>query len=197
MVYIPGTSKKVGYAIDQRTSCVWSGNTFYNGNAGVCYIIWQIVNPIFGRWRHKSRSKYLDNSGTTSIDINSSSYCECYTEAKEPHIKVCSTQDDITQMRLVICGFNFDSKHKANLLIDVPGKGSFWIRNIPVDRHGKFQAVWTMADCSNVPTSISGYEFTGQSPSKSNCRLRRLAVVLHQQLLLLVKPTGFSSNFVS
>ena len=118
------------------------------------------------------------------------------SEAKGPHIKVCSMQDDITQMRLVICGFNFDSKHKANLLIDVPGKGSFWIRNIPVDRHGKFQAVWTMADCSNVPTSISGYEFTGSKPIKVKLQITSFGSCPAPTTTPAVKPAGFSSDFV-
>ena len=36
------------------------------------------LNPFTSNWRHKSHSKYFDYSGSTSIDTNSSSYCDCY-----------------------------------------------------------------------------------------------------------------------
>ncbi len=118
--------------------------------------------------------------------------------AKEPHIRVCSTQTNIAPMQLIICGFNFDSKHKANLLVDVPGKGSFWIRTIPVDRHGKFQAVWSMADCSNVPTSISGYETTGTGAEhiKVKLQITSFGSCPVSTTASAVKPSGFLSNFV-
>jgi len=118
------------------------------------------------------------------------------SEAKGPHIKVCSTQTNITQMQLVICGFHFDSKHKANLLFDMPDKGSFWIRAISVDRHGKFQVGWTIADCSNVPTFIYGYEFTGSKLIKVKLPITSFGSCPEPTTTSVVKPSGFSSNFV-
>jgi len=79
-------------------------------------------------------------------------------EAKGPEINVCSTQANIDQLRLVICGSNFDSTHKANLFVYMPGKIPVLYRNIPVDKLGKFQIGWKIADCGNVPTYIIGYE---------------------------------------
>ena len=81
-------------------------------------------------------------------------------EAKEPHMKVCSTQADIELSHLVICGSNFDSTHKAILVVDVPGKKLISYRNILVDKHGKFQIGWKIADCENMPTIIYGSEVT-------------------------------------
>jgi hypothetical protein len=83
---------------------------------------------------------------------------------KEPYIKVCSTQSDIDQLRLIICGDNFDSTHKATLIAYVPGKNLLWLRNIPVDKHGTLQVGWIIADCGNVPTFIYGYEVTSLKP---------------------------------
>jgi len=89
-------------------------------------------------------------------------------EAKEPQIKVCSTQANIDQMRLVICGSNFDITHKATLAVSVPDKKPILYRSILVDKHGKFQFGWKIADCGNVPSLISGYEVTSpkQIPAK-------------------------------
>jgi hypothetical protein len=86
------------------------------------------------------------------------------TEGKEPHIKVCSTQDNIAQLQLVICGFHFDNTHKVILFVSIPGKRPILYRNIPVDKHGKFQIGWKIADCGNVPTIIYGYEVTSSKP---------------------------------
>jgi hypothetical protein len=99
------------------------------------------------------------------------------SEAKEPQIKICSTQANIDKMRLVICGSNFDSTHKVILLVYVPGKRPIMYRDIPVDKHGKFQIGWKIIDCGNVPTFINGYEAASsksisaklQITSFSNC----------------------------
>jgi len=85
-------------------------------------------------------------------------------ETKEPQIKVCSTQANIDQMRLVICGSNFDSTHKVILFVYVPGKKPILYRNIAVDKQGKFQIGWKFADCGNVPTFISSYDVTSSKP---------------------------------
>ena len=94
----------------------------------------------------------------TATDVVSSG---ATPEAKEPYIKVCSTKGNIAQLKLVICGFSFDSMHKAVLFIDVPGKEVFWLPNIPVDKHGKFHVAWNIANCGNMPIIIYGYEATG------------------------------------
>jgi hypothetical protein len=85
-------------------------------------------------------------------------------ETKEPHIKVCSTQANIDQLRLVICGFHFDSTHKITLVVYVPGKRSFRLRNIAVDKHGELKIGWIIADCRDVPTIINGYEEPSSKP---------------------------------
>jgi hypothetical protein len=86
------------------------------------------------------------------------------SETKEPHIKICSTQANIAQLRLDICGFHFVSAHKATLIAYVPGKKLIWLRNIAVDKYGKFQIGWYLADCASVPTMIYGYEVTSSKP---------------------------------
>ena len=64
---LPATSKKVGCAMDQRTCCIWSGNTFYNGNAGVCEFSGNIVKSIHRQTGGTSHiQNTLTSSGTTS-----------------------------------------------------------------------------------------------------------------------------------
>ena len=118
------------------------------------------------------------------------------SEAKGPHIKGCSTQANITQMRLVICGFHFDSKHKATMVVYVPGKGSFSIHAISVDRHGNFQVGWTISDCSNVPTFIYGYGSTGTKFIKFKLQIKSFGSCPVPTTTPVAKPTGFSRNFV-
>jgi hypothetical protein len=86
------------------------------------------------------------------------------SNAKEPQLEVCSTQANIDQLRLVICGSNFNGFHEATLVVYVPGKKLTWFRNIPVDKHGNLQFEWKIKDCGNVPTFIYGYEVTDSKP---------------------------------
>lgn len=118
------------------------------------------------------------------------------SEAKEPRIKVCSTQNDITQMRLVICGFNFDSKHKATLVVYVPGKRPISYRNILVDKHGKFQIEWKIADCGNVPTFIFGYESAGTKSIKVKLQITSFGSCTVPTTFPLLNSSRFSPDFV-
>jgi hypothetical protein len=86
------------------------------------------------------------------------------SNAIESYLEVCSTQANIDQLRLVICGSNFDRFHHATLVVFVPGKKPIWFRNIPVDKHGKLQVGWKITDCGDVPTFIYGYEVTSSKP---------------------------------
>ena len=133
---------------------------------------------------------------TSTSGVNPTTTAIVTPTAKEPHIKVCSTQTNITQMRLVICGFHFDSKHKATMVVYVPGKTPIWIRAIPVDRHGKFQVEWTIADCSNVPTFIYGYEFTGTKFIKFKLQMTSFGSCPVPTTTPVAKTSGFLPNFV-
>jgi hypothetical protein len=75
-----------------------------------------------------------------------------------PYIEVCSTSANIAQRRLVICGYNFDSTHKAILFAS--GKKPMLQINLHVDQHGKFQFGWIIVTCSYLPTIINAYEVT-------------------------------------
>ncbi len=88
---------------------------------------------------------------------------EVTPEAKAPHIKVCSTKENIAQLKLAICGFSFDSTHKAILLFYVLSKQAFLLRKTAVDKHGKFRVELNIADCGNMPTYILGYEATNST----------------------------------
>ncbi len=76
----------------------------------------------------------------------------------KPYLTVCSTSANIAQWRLVICGYNFDTAHKAVLF--AAGKKPMWQINLHVDQHGKFQFGWIIDNCSNLPTIIYSYEVT-------------------------------------
>lgn len=113
--------------------------------------------------------------------------------AKAPYIKVCSTQANIAQLQLAICGFSFDSMHKAYLLFYAPGKGVFWLRNITVDLHGNFYVVWNITDCRNLPISIYGYEATSSTPIRASLHIKSFGACIPSQTPV-VKPSMFSPN---
>jgi hypothetical protein len=115
--------------------------------------------------------------------------------AKEPYLKVCSTQANIDQLRLVICGFNFDRFHHATLVVFVTGKKPIWFRNIPVDQHGKFQVGWQIADCGNVPTFIYGYEVTSSKPIIVKLQITSFGICHAPTTTPVAKPSGFSRKF--
>ncbi len=115
--------------------------------------------------------------------------------ANGPHIKDCSTQGSIAEMRLVICGFHFDSKHKATLIGYVSGKRSFWTRYIPVDKHGKFQVEWIIADCSNLPILIFAYE-ASPKPIEVKLQITSFGNCPAITPTPVGKPFGFSPNIV-
>ena len=117
------------------------------------------------------------------------------SEVKWPYMTVCSTQADIAQLRLVICGFQFDSMHKATLAVFVPGKRSFWLRNIPIDNYGTFQIGWRIADCGNVPTVIFGYEVNSSKPNYSRLEITSFGNCTAQTPNSVVGQSGVSSNF--
>ena len=104
------------------------------------------------------QSNATATANATATDVVSSG---ATPEAQEPYIKVCSTKGNIAQLKLVICGFNFDGMHKAVLFFYVPGKEVFWLPNIPVDKHGKLHVAWNIANCGNMPIIIYGYEASG------------------------------------
>ena len=82
------------------------------------------------------------------------------------------------------------------MVVYVPGKTPIWIRAISVDRHGKFQVGWTVADCSNVPTFIYGSEFTGSKLIKVKLQITSFGSCPEPTTTAVAKPSGFSSNFV-
>jgi hypothetical protein len=82
---------------------------------------------------------------------------------KQPYITVCSTTNNVAQLQLVICGFSFDSMHKAMLFFYVPGKSAFWLHNIPIDKLGNFHIMLNVVNCGNLPTFIFGYEATSST----------------------------------
>ena len=116
-------------------------------------------------------------------------------QVKEPYIKVCSTQSDIDQFRLVICGDNFDSTHKATLIAFVPGRNLLWSRDIPVDKQGKLQVRWMIADCGNVPTFIYGYEVTSLKPIIVKLQITSFGNCPAPTTTPVAKPSGSSPNF--
>lgn len=74
----------------------------------------------------------------------------------KPYLTMCSTPANIAQLRLVICGYNFDSLHKV--VVFASGKKSISQFIQHVDQHGKFQFGLTIVTCSNLPITISSYE---------------------------------------
>jgi hypothetical protein len=74
------------------------------------------------------------------------------------YITICSTSTDIVQLRLVICGSNFEAGHKVSLFAIVSRKQSFMRLNLLVDNQGNFQVGWNVVNCGNLPSIIFTYE---------------------------------------
>ncbi|HYX48097.1 MAG TPA: hypothetical protein VE843_00010 [Ktedonobacteraceae bacterium] len=133
---------------------------------------------------------------TSTPGVNVTATATRTSGAKEPHMKVCSTPADVAHMRLVICGSHFVSKHKITLIVSVPGKQSFSIQSIPVDTMGTFQVGLPLAACSNVPAVLDAYEKAGPKLIKVELQIRSFGSCSLPTATPVVKPSGFSSNFV-
>jgi len=71
-----------------------------------------------------------------------------------PTIFECMTNNDKAAHRLRICGKNFKSGSRVELVIQF-GDGSSKTRHpVRVDASGKFQDVWSISSCKDVPTII-------------------------------------------
>jgi hypothetical protein len=175
-------------------------------------ILFTMAMLVFAKFSGGSLNPFSHTGGTNTVqpvmtmavpphtaatsDANVTATVTVTPGVKEPHMRICSTSTNITQMRLVICGFNFDSMRKASLLVYVPGKGFFWLHAILVDRHGKFQVGWTIADCSNVPTFIYGYEVTNSKPIKVKLQITSFGRCPGSTTTPGANPSGVSPNFV-
>jgi hypothetical protein len=117
------------------------------------------------------------------------------SNAKVPYLKVCSTQANIDQLRLVICGSNFDRFHHATLVVFVPGKKPIWFRNIPVDQYGKLQVGWKITDCGYVPAFIYGFEVTGSKPIIVKLQITSFGSCTVPTTTPITIPSRFSRKF--
>ena len=117
------------------------------------------------------------------------------SKANEPYLEVCSTQANIDQMRLVICGSNFNRFHQVTLFVFTSGKKPTLLRNIPVDKQGKLQFGWKITDCGSVPTSIYAYEVTSTKPILVKLQITSFGSCPAPTTTPAAKPPGFSSKF--
>lgn len=126
------------------------------------------------------------------------------TPATGPYLEVCSTPDNITHLRLVICGHNF--KAGFNVTLIALGKSSMWFGKsptwlliLPVDKQGNFQASWNIANCGNLPVLILAYEKTNAKPVSA--RLQNISFGNCPLLTPTVGPwgsiPGIYRNFLS
>jgi hypothetical protein len=165
-----------------------SGRSFnpfsFNGSTGPGQNIATVAIP-----SHSTSTKEASLTATAIVTPGGSS------KAKEPYLEVCSTQANIAQLRLVICGSNFNRFHQATLIVYVSGKKLTWFRNIPVDKHGKLQFTWKITDCRNVPTLIYGYEVTSSKPIIVKLQITSFGSCPAPTTRPEAKPSGFSRKF--
>src|SRR5579863_1440978 len=76
------------------------------------------------------------------------------TGTSKPFVKVCSTQAELAQSQLYICGYNFKAGDKVALIEFVPGNGIRVKSVLLADVHGSFSVVWTITNCRTVPSNI-------------------------------------------
>ena len=70
-----------------------------------------------------------------------------------PYIALCSTPDDIAQLRMRICGHNFSPGDKIALVVDIAGSAPKQRHPVLVDAKGNFQDSFIINNC-DVPLAI-------------------------------------------
>jgi hypothetical protein len=111
----------------------------------------------------------------------------------KPYLTMCSTPANISQWRLVICGYNFDTAHKVMLFAS--GKKPMLQINLHVDQHGKFQFGWTIVNCSNLPTTIYSYEVTNSKPIDVKLQITSFGSCPAPTTTPIVGSSGVSPNY--
>lgn len=92
-----------------------------------------------------------------------------------PYIEVCSTPADVAQLRLVICGHNFEAGHKVTLVATSPEWVSIQQRVALVDKQGTFQVWWYVYNCRNLPTTIFAYEIGNGNAKPISTKLQNIS----------------------
>ena len=126
---------------------------------------------------------------TPDLDLTDTAGTTPALTPTKAYIKVCSTPADIVQRRLVICGYNFETAHKATLLAF--GKKPMLQSNLPVDQHGTFQFGWNIVNCSNLPTIIYSYEATSSKPIYAKLQITSFGSCPEPTSTPIAGPPGF------
>lgn len=78
----------------------------------------------------------------------------------KPVIWVCSSNADLAQSRLRICGKNFKMGEKVIVLEVLPNSGRRWALLTTADAYGDISGAWTIPNCRSVPTWVFAYDIT-------------------------------------
>lgn len=81
----------------------------------------------------------------------------------KPAIWICSSNGDLAQSRLRICGKNFKAEDKV-IIFEVLPDGSSRVDLLAVaDAHGYFSGAWTIPNCHSIPVAIFADDTTHAS----------------------------------
>ncbi|MEO8973860.1 MAG: hypothetical protein ABI406_19915 [Ktedonobacteraceae bacterium] len=78
-------------------------------------------------------------------------------DTSKPVIWICSSNADLAQSRLRICGKNFKAGDKVTILEALPGIGYKVGMQAIADAHGSINGAWTIQNCHSVPSALFAY----------------------------------------
>lgn len=82
------------------------------------------------------------------------------TGTAKPVIWICSSNGDLAQSRLRICGKNLKAGDRV-IIFEVLPNGSSRVGMLAIaDSHGSFTGAWTIPNCHSVPIAIFAYDAT-------------------------------------
>jgi hypothetical protein len=80
--------------------------------------------------------------------------------SSKPVIWICSSNADLAQSRLRICGKNFKAGDKVLILEVFANIGRKWGVWTTVDAHGTISGAWTIQNCHSVPVGVFAFDET-------------------------------------
>jgi anti-sigma factor RsiW len=82
---------------------------------------------------------------------------------RKPTIRLCTTHADKAQSRMRVCGANFPTGDKVQLVVHLASGGARTRHPVLVDAQGRFQDAWVVAKCKDVPIAIDVQDETAST----------------------------------
>lgn len=78
----------------------------------------------------------------------------------KPVIWICSSNADLAQSRLLICGKNFKAGDRVIVVEYFSGSGRRGVMPTTADAQGNINVVWTIQNCRSIPNLVFAFDMT-------------------------------------